>query len=51
MRAAFEPPLLDVFGRGLAAELLEVIGDAGGERVRLTIRGRLLSNELFSRLV
>ena len=28
-----------------------LIEDAPGDRVRLTLRGRLLSNELFSRLV
>jgi oxygen-independent coproporphyrinogen-3 oxidase len=48
---AFEPPLLDVFGWALAAELLEVVETADGDRVRLTTRGRLLSNELFGRLV
>ncbi|MGZ8563570.1 MAG: coproporphyrinogen-III oxidase family protein [Candidatus Limnocylindria bacterium] len=42
------PPLADVFGWALAAELLDVTPD---ERVILTTRGRLLSNELFSRLV
>ena len=52
MAWAFEPPLLDAFGWALAAELLEVVESAdGGDRVRLTTRGRLLSNELFSRLV
>jgi oxygen-independent coproporphyrinogen-3 oxidase len=46
--AAHEPPLADVFGWALAAELLTVTDD---DRVVLTTRGRLLSNELFSRLV
>lgn len=46
--AAIEPPLADVFGWALAAELL-TISDA--DRIVLTIRGRLLSNELFARLV
>jgi oxygen-independent coproporphyrinogen-3 oxidase len=46
--AVREPPLADVFGWALAAELLEVTGE---DRVVLTTRGRLLSNELFSRLV
>ncbi len=46
--ASREPPLADVFGWALAAELLNVTSD---ERVVLTTRGRLLSNELFSRLV
>jgi hypothetical protein len=48
LAAAHEPPLADVFGWALAAELLTVTDD---DRVVLTTRGRLLSNELFSRLV
>lgn len=48
LAAAHEPPLDDAFGWALAAELLEV---TAGDRVVLTTRGRLLSNELFSRLV
>ena len=44
---ALEPPLANEFGWALAAELLTV----GDERVRLTTRGRLLSNELFARLI
>jgi len=48
LRAANEPPLGDSFGWALAAELLDVTAD---DRVVLTTRGRLLSNELFSRLV
>jgi len=46
--AAIEPPLADVFGWALAAELLTI--DAT-DRIVLTTRGRLLSNELFARLV
>jgi len=46
--AATEPPLADTFGWALAAELL-TIDEA--DRIVLTTRGRLLSNELFSRLV
>jgi oxygen-independent coproporphyrinogen-3 oxidase len=46
--AAHERPLSDVFGWALAAELL-TIDEA--DRIVLTTRGRLLSNELFSRLV
>ena len=46
--AAHEPPLADAFGWALAAELIEVTED---ERIVLTTRGRLLSNELFLRLV
>ncbi len=45
---ADEPPLADSFRWAMDAELLEVTGDS---RVVLTTRGRLLSNELFSRLV
>jgi Coproporphyrinogen III oxidase and related Fe-S oxidoreductases len=48
LAAAHEPPLADAFGWALAAELLDVTDD---DRVVLTTRGRLLSNELFSRLV
>jgi hypothetical protein len=43
-----EPPLDGIFGWALAAELL-TIDDA--DRIVLTTRGRLLSNELFARLV
>lgn len=43
-----EPPLADVFGWALAAELVDVTED---DRIVLTTRGRLLSNELFSRLI
>jgi len=46
--AAHRPPLADVFGWALAAELLDVTSD---DRVVLTTRGRLLSNELFGRLI
>jgi oxygen-independent coproporphyrinogen-3 oxidase len=46
--AGTEPPLADLFGWALAAELL-TIDDA--DRIVLTTRGRLLSNELFARLV
>ena len=46
--AAHVPPLDDVFGWALAAELLEVTEE---DRIVLTTRGRLLSNEVFSRLV
>jgi oxygen-independent coproporphyrinogen-3 oxidase len=45
---ALEPPLGDWFGWALAAELLALTDD---DRVVLTTRGRLLSNELFARLV
>jgi oxygen-independent coproporphyrinogen-3 oxidase len=46
--AAHQPPLADTFGWALAAELL-TIDEA--DRIVLTTRGRLLSNELFARLV
>jgi putative oxygen-independent coproporphyrinogen III oxidase len=45
---AHEPPLADIFGWALAAELLTVTDD---DRVVLTTRGRLLSNEVFTRLI
>lgn len=48
LAAAYEPPLADVFGWALAAGLLTV---TKRDRVVLTTRGRLLSNEVFSRLV
>jgi oxygen-independent coproporphyrinogen-3 oxidase len=46
--AMHEPPLADTFGWALAAELVDVTDD---DRIVLTTRGRLLSNELFRRLV
>jgi oxygen-independent coproporphyrinogen III oxidase len=48
LAAAEEPPLADAFGWALTAELVDITPD---DRVVLTTRGRLLSNELFSRLV
>jgi oxygen-independent coproporphyrinogen-3 oxidase len=48
LATAHEPPLADAFGWARAAELLDVTPD---DRVVLTTRGRLLSNELFARLV
>jgi oxygen-independent coproporphyrinogen III oxidase len=48
LSAAEEPPLADSFVWALAAELL-TINDA--DRIVLTTRGRLLSNELFARLI
>jgi oxygen-independent coproporphyrinogen-3 oxidase len=44
-------PLGPHLGWALDAGLLERVAAPGGERVRLTIEGRLLSNELFARLV
>jgi putative oxygen-independent coproporphyrinogen III oxidase len=48
LSAAGEPPLADWFGWALAAELLNITAD---NRIVLTTRGRLLSNELFARLI
>jgi oxygen-independent coproporphyrinogen-3 oxidase len=48
LSAAHEAPLADVFGWALAADLLGVTDD---DRVILTTTGRLLSNELFRRLI
>lgn len=46
--AGLEPPLAELFGWALSVELIDVTPD---DRIVLTTRGRLLSNELFSRLV
>jgi oxygen-independent coproporphyrinogen-3 oxidase len=46
--ATQESPLADAFGWALGAELVDITPD---DRVVLTTRGRLLSNELFARLV
>jgi putative oxygen-independent coproporphyrinogen III oxidase len=43
-----EPPFVDAFDWAVSAGLLE---ETEGARVRLTTRGRLLSNELFARLI
>ncbi len=48
---AEERPLADVRDWAESAGLLERFDLAGEPRLRLTLRGRLLSNELFSRLV
>jgi putative oxygen-independent coproporphyrinogen III oxidase len=48
LAASTRPPLEAWFGWALAAELVEV---TDARRIVLTTRGRLLSNELFSRLV
>lgn len=48
LAASTEPPLDAWFGWALAADLVEV---SEADRIVLTTRGRLLSNELFSRLV
>ena len=45
---ADDPRVRDAFGWAVGAGLAEV---AGGDRVVLTTRGRLLSNELFTRLI
>jgi oxygen-independent coproporphyrinogen-3 oxidase len=44
-------PLADARGWAESAGLLEMVDIDGEPRLRLTLRGRLLSNELFSRLV
>jgi oxygen-independent coproporphyrinogen-3 oxidase len=46
-----EPPLASVRAWAGESGLLEAFELDGGARLRLTLRGRLLSNELFSRLV
>ena len=48
LAAAHAPPLADHFGWALAAELAR---RDRGDRLVLTTRGRLLSNELFARLL
>jgi oxygen-independent coproporphyrinogen-3 oxidase len=48
LQASHEAPLHDSFGWAISAELIDVTED---DRIVLTTRGRLLSNELFSRLV
>jgi putative oxygen-independent coproporphyrinogen III oxidase len=48
LAAAYEPPLGEHLGWAIAAELVDVTSD---DRVVLTTRGRLLSNELFARLL
>ena len=48
LTALLEPPFVDAFDWAVAAGLLEEAGEA---RVHLTTRGRLLSNELFARLI
>ena len=48
LASAHEPPLANVYAWAVANNLVEVIGLG---RVALTTRGRLLSNELFARLI
>jgi coproporphyrinogen III oxidase-like Fe-S oxidoreductase len=48
LTALLEPPFMDAFDWAVSAGLLEETDDA---RVHLTTRGRLLSNELFARLI
>ena len=48
---AAEPPLGEVREWAEHSGLLEPFGVGGEQRLRLTTRGRLLSNELFARLV
>jgi coproporphyrinogen III oxidase-like Fe-S oxidoreductase len=49
--AAAQPPLSGVVDWAESVELLERVAADGSTRIRLTTRGRLLSNELFSRLL
>ena len=51
LAAAGAGPLGEHLDWALDSGLLEPFEGPGGRRVRLTIEGRLLSNELFSRLV
>jgi putative oxygen-independent coproporphyrinogen III oxidase len=48
LTALLEPPFMDAFDWAVSAGLLEETENA---RVHLTTRGRLLSNELFARLI
>ena len=48
LATAAKPPLAGAFEWACAADLLDVTGD---DRIALTTRGRLLSNELFARLI
>jgi oxygen-independent coproporphyrinogen-3 oxidase len=45
------PPFSDAFAWALASGLVEPVELDGEARLHLTLRGRLLSNELFARLV
>ena len=49
--AAAEPPLAEIRTWAESAGLVESVVLDGEQRVRLTTRGRLLSNELFARLL
>ncbi|MGD0018411.1 MAG: radical SAM family heme chaperone HemW [Candidatus Limnocylindrales bacterium] len=46
-----EPAFTDAFAWARSSELLEAVELDGEARLRLSLRGRLLSNELFARLV
>jgi hypothetical protein len=48
---ADEPPFAQVRNWAVNSGLVERIEIDGEPRLRLTVRGRLLSNELFARLV
>jgi putative oxygen-independent coproporphyrinogen III oxidase len=50
-RMGEEPPLAAVRSWAESSGLLERVGADGQARLRLTLRGRLLSNELFRRLL
>jgi oxygen-independent coproporphyrinogen-3 oxidase len=49
--AAAQPPFSSVVAWAQSAGLLEYVDSGGEPRLRLTTSGRLLSNELFARLV
>jgi hypothetical protein len=48
---ADRPELAEALSWAEASGLLEPADMAGEARIRLTLKGRLLSNELFARLV
>jgi hypothetical protein len=48
---AAQPPLAEALDWAQSSGLTELVELDGERRLRLTLRGRLLSNELFERLV
>ena len=48
---AGEEPLASASAWALEADLMERFVEAGSSRLRLTLRGRLLSNEVLARLL
>ena len=51
MEWAAQPPLAEALDWAQSSGLTELVELDGERRLRLTLRGRLLSNELFERLV